>query len=180
LQERQQANLDFVFDQIASVFYSDDDMGSDTSSFSIADMKRDYQNQIDANTEAMDVGPVAKRPQDRPTAIEFPHPPSAEQCFAAVRDPLGPFNWVLLRPGKGGAPELVNAGGTLLRLYSHCTHTVLTLYPDCTHTVLTLYSDCTHTVLTLYSYCVHTVLTLYSYFTPTSLLLHSQVVRYSR
>jgi hypothetical protein len=79
--------------------------------------------------------------------------------------------------------------GTVLILYSYCTHTVLILYSYtvlilysyCTHTVLILCSYCTHTVLILYSYCphtvliycTHTVLLLYSYCTHTVLILYS-------
>jgi len=53
---------------------------------------------------------VAEKPQDRPTAIEFTHCPTAPQCLAAVRDADGPFNWVLFEANPNPL-KLVNAGG---------------------------------------------------------------------
>jgi hypothetical protein len=106
-QDRSECTLDNIFEQLQGCFISDEDIGA--ASFSIAQMKADYQQMIDINSTKV-ISKVAKKPENRPTAMEMPHVPSAEQCFAAVREPLGPFNWVLFG-ANASKLQLINAGG---------------------------------------------------------------------
>jgi hypothetical protein len=110
--ELQQCTTDFFFEKLQKVFVSDDG----DSSFSISAMKEDYERSvIDARMDEIVKGQADAPP--RPTAMEMPHPPSAERCIEAVRLPLGPFNWVLLHPLKKGqkTPVVHNAGGGSVR-----------------------------------------------------------------
>jgi hypothetical protein len=110
--ELQQCTTDFFFEKLEKVFVSDDG----DASFSISAMKEDYERSaIDARMEEITKGAADAPP--RPTAMEMPHPPSAERCIEAVRLPLGPFNWVLLHPLKKGetTPVVHNAGGGSVR-----------------------------------------------------------------
>lgn len=64
-----------------------DDMGS----FSISQMKKDYEAMI---ASAMQKSQLKSPTKSRPTAAEM-GAVSSEQVLEAVRQPLGPFNWAL-------------------------------------------------------------------------------------
>lgn len=94
--------VDTIFTRMQKVFVSDDHSGT----FSIASMKADYEAMIlAAKMKALEAGEKHKRK----TAIEMGAGLTGEKALLAVRELLGPFNWILFTPNASKV-EFVNAG----------------------------------------------------------------------
>eukprot|EP00042_Codosiga_hollandica_P024734 m.105796 g.105796 ORF g.105796 m.105796 type:complete len:363 (-) comp51660_c0_seq1:149-1237(-) len=101
MESKADCSVDAIFTKMEKIFVSDD-----KQNFSIASMKADYERMIaEAKLRAMEMASGPKRK----TAAEMGIDISGERALKAVREPMGPFNWVLLIPNASKL-EFVNAG----------------------------------------------------------------------
>lgn len=81
--------------------------------FSIAKMKADYEAMIQTSSKGGGGGAkidLAKG-AGRKTAAEMGTKIASNIALKAVREPMGPFNWVLFGPSEAGAElQFINAG----------------------------------------------------------------------
>lgn len=101
IESKGECTTDSFFEKLSKIIKIDD-MGG----FSIAKLKADYEAMIAAGGSKS--GDILERAKSRKTAAEMGGSLDAVKALEAVRKPLGPFNWVLLKATKG--LELHNAG----------------------------------------------------------------------
>lgn len=103
-----EATFDATMEQLAKVF-AGVDSGAGGDGASVSKLKEDYEEML-RQGGVLPIKPVKTVALTRKTAAELGGAFNATDVLAAVREPIGHFNWALFRPTADASFDLVNAG----------------------------------------------------------------------